>query len=338
MENNIAVYGAYGHTGKFIVAALYHRGFKPLLCGRDQHQLEHLCRIYPDLLIAVADINDASSLDHAFSQAQLIINCAGPFLDTAEPIIQSAIRLRKHYFDLSAEQQSVLDVFEKYSDTAKELGISIIPAVAFYGGLGDLLSTHLTASWSRIDSINIFIGLSSWRPTKGTKLTGQRNHFTKVEWVEGKLEPMTPSSPFEKGFPHPLGTQAMIAVPLSEIITLSRHLNVQNIKTYINKHAIDDLRAETSEGPNSIDTKNRSSQIFNIQVVATSGDKIKTISAHGQDIYAVTAPLVVEAAIRILGNQQLVRGVTTLGQTFDVADFLKSLSGDDIEISGVVES
>jgi short subunit dehydrogenase-like uncharacterized protein len=336
MENNIAVYGAYGHTGKFIVAALYHRGFKPLLCGRDQHQLEHLCRIYPDLPIAVADINDASSLDHAFSEAQLIINCAGPFLDTAEPIIQSAIRLRKHYIDLSAEQQSVLDVFEKYSDT-KELGINIIPAVAFYGGLGDLLSTHLTASWSRIDSINIFIGLSSWRPTKGTKLTGQRNHFTKVEWVEGKLEPITPSSPFEKEFPHPIGTQAMIAVPLSEIITLSRHLNVQNIKTYINKNAIDDLRAEATEGPNTINTKNRSSQIFNIQVVATSGDKSKTISAHGQDIYAVTAPLVVEAAIRILGNQQLLRGVTTLGQTFDAADFLKSLSVDDIEVTGVIE-
>ena len=33
MKNNIAVYGAYGHTGKFIVSELLHQGFNPTLCG-----------------------------------------------------------------------------------------------------------------------------------------------------------------------------------------------------------------------------------------------------------------------------------------------------------------
>ena len=33
---NVAVFGAYGHTGRFVVAELRERGYVPLLLGRDQ--------------------------------------------------------------------------------------------------------------------------------------------------------------------------------------------------------------------------------------------------------------------------------------------------------------
>jgi short subunit dehydrogenase-like uncharacterized protein len=96
MKNSIAIYGAYGHTEKFIVSQLLEQGFSPILCGRDKEKLLSYSQQYPDLEAKVADINQPESLDSAFSDADIIINCAGPYLDTAEPIIQSVLRLGKH--------------------------------------------------------------------------------------------------------------------------------------------------------------------------------------------------------------------------------------------------
>jgi Saccharopine dehydrogenase NADP binding domain len=336
-DKKVLVYGAYGHTGKFVVAQLCEQSFMPILSGRDNEKLSIFSQQYPSLTTVVADTNQPTSLDIAFAQADIIINCAGPYLDTAEPVIQSALRLSKHYIDLSAEQRAVLDVYEKFSVQAKQVGILIIPAVAFYGGLGDLLSTSLTEGWKEIDDIKIYIGLNNWHPTKGTRLTGERNHFQRFELTNGQLQPPEAGNSLTWNFPKPIDTQEMIAVPLTEIITISKHLPVKNIKTYISKNSIDDIRSEDTPEPKPVDKKNRSSQYFCMQVVATANKISKTIIAQGQDIYAVTAPLVVEAVKRILNGNFKTNGVTTLGETFDASSFFKSLSFDDINISQIKE-
>lgn len=338
MENNIAVYGAYGHTGKFIVSQLCEHGHKPILCGRDKEKLLSFSQKYPQLKTKLADINHPDTLDEAFSEGKIIINCAGPFLDTAEPIIKSALRLGKHYIDLSAEQKSVLDTFEQFSEKARQAEIIVIPAAAFYGGLGDLLSTTLTQGWTHVDDITIYIGLDSWHPTKGTRLTGERNHYQRFVFANKQLQPLQASSILNWNFPHPIGNKEMLAVPLSEIITISRHIPVNNINTYISQNSINDISNNETPEPIPIDSKNRSSQHFYMEVEAKSGNSKKRISAQGKDIYAVTAPLVVEAIKRILAGKLNKIGVTTLGETFDASDFLNSLSKEDIIISTIQEN
>ncbi len=130
----------------------------------------------------------------------------------------------------------------------------------------------------------------------------------------------------------------MVAIPFSEIITISRHINVNTINTYLSKNALEDIRnAETPE-PIAIDKKNRSSQHFCMEVVAVKGNMKRRIIAQGKDIYAATAPLVVEAIKRIISGKIKKPGVTTLGETFDSTGFLESLSADDITISPIQET
>jgi short subunit dehydrogenase-like uncharacterized protein len=337
-NETVAVFGAYGHTGRFIVSRLYEQGYKPILCGRDSGKLYNLNQQYPDFKTKVADINHPNTLDDAFSEASIIINCAGPFLDTAEPVIQSALRLGKHYIDISAEQKSVLDIFEQFSDQARLAEIIIIPAAAFYGGLGDLLSTALTQDWDQVDEIAIYIGLDSWHPTKGTRLTGKRNHYPRLIFADNRLQPLQESKTLIWNFPHPIETKEMVMVPLSEIITISRHINVNTINTFLSQNSLTDIRSEETPEPKPADKKNRSSQQFCMEIVAVKGNKKRTITAQGIDIYAVTAPLVVEAVNRILAGKVKKQGVTTPGEIFDATDFLKVLSTDDIQISGIKET
>jgi hypothetical protein len=55
--------------------------------------------------------------------------------------------------------------------------------------------------------------------------------------------------------------------------------------------------------------------------------------AHGQDIYAVTAPIVVEATRRLLDSQTQTAGVVTVGGISGPADFLRSLSPEHLTVA-----
>src|SRR5438034_8614262 len=89
----IVVFGASGHTGRFVVAELRRRGWMPILSGRDPAKLNALGALH-GLPVRPASIDDPASLDRALAGAAAVINCAGPFLDTATPVIEAALRAR----------------------------------------------------------------------------------------------------------------------------------------------------------------------------------------------------------------------------------------------------
>src|ERR1700747_3545100 len=79
----VTVFGAYGHTGRFVVRELLKRGFTPILSGRDAAKLKEAGNAHPGSEVRVASVDDPASLDRALSGAVAVINCAGPFIDTA---------------------------------------------------------------------------------------------------------------------------------------------------------------------------------------------------------------------------------------------------------------
>jgi len=83
----IIVFGAAGHTGRFVVAELHRRGWPLVIAGRDAAKLEAVRAAYPAAELRLAAATDAAALDRALQGGSAVINCAGPFLDTAAPII-----------------------------------------------------------------------------------------------------------------------------------------------------------------------------------------------------------------------------------------------------------
>ena len=145
----VTVFGAYGHTGRFVVAELRKRGWTPILSGRDPAKLNAIAT-FPGELIRPATVEDSASLDRALAGSAAVINCAGPFAVTATPVIEAALRARIPYLDVAAEVEVAAFSFEQYGDRARGAGIALLPAIAFYGGLGDLLVTAAMADcWPR---------------------------------------------------------------------------------------------------------------------------------------------------------------------------------------------
>ena len=337
MDANVLVYGAYGHTGRFVVAAMLRQGLTPVLSGRDPARLAALAGQFPGLEVRQAVVGDSRSLSAAVRGASVVVNCAGPFLDTAIPVMTAAVRAGAHYLDITAEQPAAQEVYRAYGQLGARPDVAVIPAMAFYGGLPDLLATAATAGtagWGAVDEVTVAIGLDRWWPTEGTRITGRRNTATRLVVDGGHLVPVAQPAPLRDWeFPAPLGRRAVTGLPFSEIVVLARHLGAQRIGTYLSAAALEDIHDPATPAPEAVDAQGRSAQRFAVDVVVRRGTEERRITAAGRDIYAVTAPLVAEAARRLIDGRVKALGAVAPGEAFDAADFLDALSPDHLTIS-----
>ncbi|MEV6282814.1 saccharopine dehydrogenase NADP-binding domain-containing protein [Kribbella sp. NPDC051770] len=318
----IVVYGATGHTGQFVVAELQRRGLDPVVAGRDAGKLTAM---YGNLTSVPAAADDPRALDRALDGAAAVINTAGPFALTAGPLVEAALRAGLPYVDVAAEIEANRDTLTTYADRARRQGTIVLPAMAFYGGLGDLLVTHAMGDWTSADTAEIAYGLSSWQPTPGTRAAGQVSHDRRggrrVRFTKGALE--YHDDPLTQGtwdFPEPLGSQQVVhGFTMADVVTIPSHLAIPEVRTSMAIQAAQDLADPTTPAPTSSD------QTFVVDVVVTSNGEQRRTTASGCDIYAVTAPLAVEAVQRILDGRTRTVGATTAGNLFHPADFLQAL-------------
>ncbi|KFZ81032.1 saccharopine dehydrogenase [Amycolatopsis sp. MJM2582] len=322
---DVAVFGAYGHTGRFVVAELRERGFGVLAVGRDEAKLRGLP--WSDVEIRQASVDDPASLDRAFAGADAVINAAGPFADTAAPVIEAALRAGVPYLDVAAELEANMDTFADFGERAG--GATVIPAMAFFGGLGDLMVTAAMGEWTSADEAHIAYALSSWHPTEGTRAAGkvsrERRDGKRIRFSGGRIERREDALPeLDWDFPEPFGTRAVLGeFTMADVVTVPSHLDIPEVTTYMTVNAAREVVApqtptRAADGP--------SAEEFVVDVVVRSGGEERRIVAQGQDIYAITAPLVVEAAQRVLDGRVKATGVVSAGGTFDAPDFLAALA------------
>lgn len=326
-SRKIAVIGAAGHTGRFVVAELLRRGAAPVAVGRDRNRL--IAAGFPpqqvELREASADVQ--ASLDLAFNGVDAVINCAGPFLDMAGPVASAALRAGIHYLDVSAEQASTAAIYEEFGVAAREAELVFLPAMAFFGGFPDLLLSALVENEPDISDVTIAIALDHWHPTEGTRRTGRRNTAPRLQISGGELVPL--AQPLEEAqwdFPAPFSRQRVVELPFSEVPVIARHLRLSQLRTYLTSNALADIRDPETPSPAPVDQTGRSAQKFHVDVVGRSGSATRRLSVSGQDIYAFTAPLVGEAVERILDGRIRAFGAQAPGAVFDAASFLKSLA------------
>src|SRR5215469_5633617 len=324
----IAVYGASGHTGKFVLRELERRDYPAVAIGRSQAPpSEGDNRRAGKWRCASCD--DPDALDEALRGTVAVINCAGPFLDTAPALIEAALRAGIHYFDVTAEQRSVRSSLATYHEEASGCGVVVLPAMAFFGGLADLLAAEATRGARDIDSIETGVALDYWHPTPGTRKTGERNTARRLVVAGGRLAPIPRPPPARDWtFPEPFGKQEVVAVTLSEIITISRHTAARNVCSYMNSAPLHDIKDPRTPPPTASEPSGQSSQRFVMDVRAIADGRQTRITAVGRDIYAVTAPIVVEACLRVLKSPPAVGGTYAPAELFDANDFLAALAPD----------
>lgn len=129
IQENVLIYGAYGYTGKLIVALAVKKGYRPTIGGRDEGKTKELARQY-NLPYHVLDCKNQQAWDNALKDKELLLNCAGPFSLTIKDILPACLRNKVHYLDITGEVD-VFDYVSSFDEDAKKAGITLIPGTGF---------------------------------------------------------------------------------------------------------------------------------------------------------------------------------------------------------------
>lgn len=156
-EKSWMIYGATGYSGQLIVEKAVAAGMKPVVAGRSRDKIKALAKKY-DLKYQVFSIDMLKKSDTLIAQMDLILNCAGPFSQTAEVVMNACLNQQAHYIDITGE----IDVFEmaaKLHESAKERGVVLCPGVGF-----DVIPTDCVAAKLKQmmpDAVELALGFDS---------------------------------------------------------------------------------------------------------------------------------------------------------------------------------
>jgi short subunit dehydrogenase-like uncharacterized protein len=143
MPAPLLLYGATGYTGRLIVAEALRRGLRPILAGRRAEALAALAA-EAGLSYRVAILENPESLERALDGVGAVLHAAGPFVDTAQPMLNACLRTGSHYLDITGELM-VMEALAARGADARRRGIMVMPGVGFDVVPSDCLAAHVAA-------------------------------------------------------------------------------------------------------------------------------------------------------------------------------------------------
>ncbi|MGQ4555191.1 saccharopine dehydrogenase NADP-binding domain-containing protein [Halobellus sp. GM3] len=132
------VYGAYGYTGRLVVERAVDGGYEPIVAGRDVAKTRGVATSL-GLQARCFPVEEAES---HLGDVDAVLNCAGPFAETADAMVDACIETGTDYLDITGE----LPVFERIhrrDADAAEAGVTLLPGVGFDVVPTDCLAAHL---------------------------------------------------------------------------------------------------------------------------------------------------------------------------------------------------
>ena len=135
------LYGAYGYTGKLIIAEAVKHGHAPILAGRNESKLKPLAEEY-NLPYSVIDLDDKAKLEAELKKVDLVMHSAGPYTFTAAAMRKACLATGTHYLDLSGEI-AILEEGFTFDALAKERGICMVSGVGYDVVPTDCLAGYL---------------------------------------------------------------------------------------------------------------------------------------------------------------------------------------------------
>jgi short subunit dehydrogenase-like uncharacterized protein len=156
MTGHVLVYGATGYTGRQVAQALAEAGTPVVLAGRDPEAVAQVAQLL-NLAWTAFPLEDTGRLDAALSGAQVVLHAAGPYVETAAPMLAACLRTGTHYLDLAGEWPVFADAKARDAD-AEAAGVMLMPGVGLTIVATDCLLA--LAKQAQPDAVKLRLGVS----------------------------------------------------------------------------------------------------------------------------------------------------------------------------------
>lgn len=298
----LMIYGAAGYTGQMAAGNSKALGLDFVIAGRLQDE-DKLAVLAAELGIEyrLFAVDDLALSSRALDNIGVLLNCAGPFMRTAEPLMQACIAAGIHYLDIAAELDSYR-LAEKLDNDAKAAGVMLLPgsggSVAMLGSLAGHAAKRVTSPTKLSIALHVAGGFS-----RGSAVSASENLTTEtLHRVDGTLVARSPEEVREFDFGS--GPATSFPVTLPELITIWRATDIPNIETFV--HVTDgafpdgDLAA-MPDGP-TIAQREANRYQAAVEVTGENGTVVRSVmdTVNG---YTFTTIAAAEAARRVLGGE-----------------------------------
>lgn len=229
------LYGATGYTGRLLLEAAIQRGHRPLIAGRSADKLMALAERY-DVGYRVFDVHQADEPIRA-AGVDLVLNAAGPFVQTAVPIMEACLKAGAHYLDITGE----IPVFEAgfaRTAAAQERGVVIMSGVGFDIVPSDCLARYVADQLPGATHLEIAIVMMGDSVSEIPASAGTLKSMLEMAPMGGRVRRGGALLPFDLGgdiqrFPFSGGEQVAAAIPWGDVSTAYHSTGIPNITTYM---------------------------------------------------------------------------------------------------------
>lgn len=298
----LMIYGATGYTGRMAAREAAAAGLAPVLAGRNTHTLSALAAEL-GLEHRVFGLDEPVAVDDALSGVGVLLNCAGPYARTAEPLMTAAIRSGTHYLDVAAELDSYL-LAHKLEHEAVAAGVMLLPGS---GGSVAMLGCLAAHAARRVDGDVEHIAIAlhvAGSMSRGSAVSAAENLTVQcLHRVGGELVEQDPQS--TRMFDFGEGPAACFPATLPDLVSLFESTNAPNIDTYVHVSGDAFPDGDLASLPDGPTDEEREANRYQASVVATgtSGQVTRAVldTVNG---YTFTPTAAVEAARRVLAGEK----------------------------------
>jgi len=225
------IYGANGYTGRLIAIEAAARDLKVLLAGRNGGELRQLSDQtgFPARILSL-DTAPQSIAQH-LTDVDGVLNCAGPFSETAMPLSNACLIAGIHYLDISGEL-SVFEELHTLNKKARKKKVVICSGCGFDVVPTDCVAAALKENLPDAQSLTLAFktegGISAGTAKTGVEIFRKGGKIRR----EGELENIPLGKKTRKiSFQ---GSEVDVSCfPLADLATAYRTTNITNIETYI---------------------------------------------------------------------------------------------------------
>ncbi len=220
------IYGAYGYTGELIAEEALDRGQNVILAGRNGTKTRGLATV----LNTDARVFDADEASTYLDDVDILLNCAGPFVDTYEPLVEACLDTGTHYLDITGE----FSVFEELAERdreAEKAGICLLPGVGFDVVPTDCLAGHLHDRLPEATELNL--GFDALGAVSGGTVASAIEHASGGGKVRrnGRIESV-PIAANSRTIDFGRGSRHAVTVPWGDVSTAYYTTGIENIEVY----------------------------------------------------------------------------------------------------------
>ena len=319
----LAILGVTGFTGRLVLQEARRAGLEVRLVGRRREALEELAAAGEE--VRVADARRSDEVAAACEGCEVVLSCAGPFLELGVGPVLAAISIGAHYLDSSGEQAWVRQLHERVQESRV-----IVPAFGFDYVPGDL-AARLAAEQVEgpLDEVVVAYSVKGVGTSRGTRRTiGHVMGQKQVAWHDGRLVP-SHFGETTRRVRFPFGERTVVEWSGTEPITVPRHTDVRNVRSYLRapaaaakagslgRLAAPFVRAASRFGPAGPSAESRSRSRFAVVAEARGRGGEGRAVLEGRDVYGLTALLLVRGAQMLLAGEAQGRGVLAPAEAFD---------------------